>query len=176
MAATYDQAPQYVGKGTVGTWFMGDWAWPDIQKSAGNGQYGFLPIPISNKATDYGNTQIPVGVTKFMSIDGAQNSKAQQDAAKKFLSWIVYSKNGQDFLVNKASIIPPFKNIKVLPQNPLAKSIQAYVKDGKTLEFMTTLPSDHFTVLGADMQKYLAGKEDRATLATNIETYWKTVK
>jgi raffinose/stachyose/melibiose transport system substrate-binding protein len=176
MAGTYDNATQFISKGTIGTWFMGDWAWPDLQKAGATGQFGFLPLPISNNASDYGNTQIPVGVTKFMSIDGSQNSKAQQAAAEKFLSWMVYSKTGQDYMVNKESMIPPFKNITITPQNPLAKSIQDYVKAGKTLEFMTTLPSDHYSVLGADMQKYLAGKEDRKTLETNIQNYWKTVK
>ena len=36
------------------------------------------------------------------------------------------------------------------------------------------LPSDHWSYVGAYMQKYLDGQYDRAGLASDIEAYWKS--
>lgn len=177
LSATYEKGPEAIGKGEVGLWFMGNWAWPQIKSfdSAG-GQYGFLPVPISNNADDFGNTQISAAVTKRLVIDKERSTPEQQAAAKKFLEWLVYEKKGQDFLVNKANIIPAFKSVTLEMQDPLAKSIKEYMSKGKTIEAMTTLPADHWAKNGAAMQKYLAKAGDRATLAKDIESYWKTVK
>ncbi|WP_434630743.1 ABC transporter substrate-binding protein [Thermoanaerobacterium thermosaccharolyticum] len=179
MAPTYDKGPEVIGKGEVGFWFMGNWAWPQIKTfDTANGQYGFIPVPISNNPDDYGNSQIAVGPSKFIGIDKTQNNAAQQDAAKKFLNWLVYSQAGQDVLVNKANVIPAFKNIVLEPQDPLAKSIKQYMEEGNTLrlEFNTILPSDHWSKLGASMQKYLSGVTDRKGLINDIESYWKSVQ
>ncbi|WKV09597.1 ABC transporter substrate-binding protein [Thermoanaerobacterium sp. CMT5567-10] len=179
MAPTYDKGPEVIGKGEVGFWFMGNWAWPQIKTfDTANGQYGFIPVPISNNPDDYGNSQIAVGPSKFIGIDKTQNNAAQQDAAKKFLNWLVYSQAGQDVLVNKANVIPAFKNIVLEPQDPLAKSIKQYMEEGNTLklEFNTILPSDHWSKLGASMQKYLSGVIDRKVLINDIESYWKSVQ
>lgn len=176
LSPDYNVGPDALGKGKIAFWFMGNWAWPQIQTAGPkNTQYGFMPVPVSNISTDYGNSGIPVGVTKFIGVDKTQNSQAQQDAAKKFLSWLVYSKNGQDAYVNKCSIIPPFKNITLQPKDPLAKSIKQYMSSKTTLEFIQTLPSDHWSVLGASMQKYLAGKTNRVQLFDDIEKYWKNL-
>lgn len=177
LAGTYDRGAELVARGKVGMWFMGNWAWPPISEfDTSGGQYGFLPIPISNDANEYGNSQIPVGVTKFFILDAEQNSKEQIAAAKSFLNWLVYDADGQDALVNKAQIIPAFKNIKLVPRDPLAKSILKYVSESKTMQFINTLPPDHWSELGASMQKYLANAIDRRGLLKEIETYWKNVK
>lgn len=176
LAGTYDRGPELIGQGKVGIWFMGNWAWPPISEfDTSGGQYGFLPVPISNDATEYGNSQIPVGVTKFFILDAEQNSKEQIAAAKSFLNWLVYDADGQDALVNKAKIIPAFKNIKLVPGDPLARSILKYVSEGKTMQFITSLPPDHWSKLGASMQKYLANVVDRQGLLKEIGTYWKNV-
>lgn len=177
LAATYEKDQQYIGQGTVGFWFMGNWAWPQVKQFAGdNKDFGFMPVPISNNADDYGNSGIAVGVTKYIGIDKTDNNADQQAAAKKFLNWLVYNKDGQDILVKKASIITAFKNMTQAPDDPLSKSIKEHMTSKNTIEFMTVLPSDHGTKVGASMQKYLANKIDKAALANEIQEYWKTVK
>ncbi|NLW60579.1 MAG: carbohydrate ABC transporter substrate-binding protein [Firmicutes bacterium] len=177
LSGTYDRGSELLGLGEVGFWFMGNWAWPNIKDfDTADGQYGFLPVPISNNPRDYGNSQIPVGVTKYFIVDGEQSTKAQQKAAKDFLNWLVYDPKGQEYVVSHANVIPAFKNIKVEPNDPLARSLLEYVAQGDTLEFITQLPADHWAVLGASMQKYLAGVIDRKGLATEIEQYWKNLK
>ncbi|QWU15032.1 raffinose/stachyose/melibiose transport system substrate-binding protein [Paenibacillus sophorae] len=177
LAGTYERGPELLGKGEVGIWFMGNWAWPQISSfDTANKEYGFLPVPISNNAGDYGNQEISSAVSKRIVIDKEKSTPEQQDAAKKFLDWIVYEQQGQDFLVNKANIIPAFKNITLPAADPLGKSIQDYISRGKSEQSMSDLPADHWANVGASMQKYLAKQSDRAALAKEIEQYWTNVK
>jgi raffinose/stachyose/melibiose transport system substrate-binding protein len=177
LAGTYEKAPEYLGTGKAAFWFMGNWAWPQIKEfDQANGQYGFIPVPVSNNAADYGNSQIYAGPSKFIGVDSKNNDADQQAAAKKFLEWLVYSDAGQDFLVNKSSLVPAFSNIKLEITDPLGKSVKQYVEDKKAIAPMTTLPGDHWAQVGGSMQKYLDGKSDKAALASDIQNYWKNVK
>jgi raffinose/stachyose/melibiose transport system substrate-binding protein len=178
LAGVYERGPELIGKGEVGIWFMGNWAWPQISSfdTATDKQYGFLPVPISNNADDYGNQEISSAVSKRIVVDKEKASPEEQEAAKKFLDWIVYEETGQDFLVNKASIIPAFKNITLPAADPLGQSIQDYIAKGKSEQSMSLLPADHWANVGASMQKYLAKVGDRTTLAKEIQEYWKNVK
>ncbi|SEP17430.1 ABC transporter substrate-binding protein [Paenibacillus sp. OK076] len=177
LSGTYERGPEVLGKGEVGIWFQGNWAWPQIHSfDTADGKYGFLPVPVSNNPDDFGNTQISAAVSKRILIDKEKSTPAQQEAAKKFLDWIVYEAKGQDFLVNQATIIPAFSNITLEPADPLGKSIGDYIKAGKIEESMSTLPADHWSKLGASMQKYFADVIDRGGLAKEIQDYWTKVK
>lgn len=176
LAGTYDRGTELLGEGEVGFWFMGNWAWPGINDfDTVNAQYGFLPVPVSNNPADLGNTQIPVGVTKYFIVDGEQNSAAQQQAAKDFLNWLVYDPAGQERLVVDANIIPAFGNITIAPSDPLAVSILDYVQNGKTLNFITNLPPDHWAQVGASMQKYLSDFFNRSSFFKEVEAYWQSL-
>ncbi|AZK45283.1 ABC transporter substrate-binding protein [Paenibacillus lentus] len=177
LAGVYERGPEVLGKGEVGIWFQGNWAWPQIHDfDTANGEYGFLPVPISNNPDDFGNQEISSAVSKRIILDKEKSTPEQQEAAKKFLNWLVYEEKGQDFLVNQASIIPAFKNITLPAADPLGQSIQYYIAEGKSQESMSTLPADHWAKLGASMQKYLGDAGDRATLIKEIEEYWTSVK
>jgi len=177
LAPTYEQGPESLGLGEVGFWFMGNWAWPQISSfDTADGDYGFIPVPISNNADDYGNGRITVSPTKYITVDKEQNSEAQQAAALAFLDWLVYEPSGQDALVNKCSCIPAFSNITLAPEDPLAHSIISYMSEGKTLPMALSVPPDHWSVLGASMQKYLADQIDRAGLAGEIEAYFEAIE
>ncbi|MNB79541.1 maltose ABC transporter periplasmic protein [compost metagenome] len=177
LSGAYERGGEMLGKGEVGLWFQGNWAWPQIQSfDTTSGAYAFLPVPISNNPSDYGNQEISSAVSKRIVIDKEESTPEQQEAAKAFLNWIVYEQNGQDFLVNKASIIPAFKNITLPAADPLGKSIQDYIARGKSEPSMSLMPADHWSVVGASMQKYLSGAGDRAALAKEIGDYWKNLK
>ncbi|NMB01251.1 MAG: carbohydrate ABC transporter substrate-binding protein [Firmicutes bacterium] len=174
LASTYDRGTELIGEGEVGFWFMGNWAWPQIVDfDTSGGQFGFLPVPISNDPNGFGNTQIPVGVTKYFILDGEQNSPAQQQAAKDFLNWLVYDAEGQKRFVVDANIIPAFSNITIAPNDPLSASLLDYVREGKTMTFMLNLPPDHWAQVGASMQKYLSNFVNRDAFFKEVEAYWQ---
>lgn len=177
LAVTYDDCPALIGPGKVGFYFQGNWTWPQVSGFASDQQgFGFIPVPVSNNPSDKGNNGIPVGVTKYIAIDKTQNSAAQQAAARKFLEWLVYSKSGQSALVDGCNVIPAFKNITLQPKDPLAKSIRQYMTKGNTLFWVNMPAPDHWSKVGASMQKYLVDKIDRAGLYKEILDYWKATK
>lgn len=176
LSSTYEKGATALAKGDVGFWFMGCWAWPELKKN-NKTDLGFIPVPISDTESDYGNSQIPVGATKFAFIDKEQNNIEQQKAAKQFFDWLVYDDAGQKLLVEKAAIIPAFKNIALEPADPMGKAIKKYMTDKKIMKAITVeTPADHWKTLGADFQKYLVGKETRTDFYEAIEKYWKNKK
>lgn len=175
--AQYENGPVYLAKGEVGLWFMGNWAYPQIKELDPSGEYGFLPVPISDSAQDYGNAQISVGVPMNWCIDQSQNTPEQQEAAKKFLAWLVSDEKGQDYVVNQFQFIPVFKNITLEATDPLAKSIQSYLSAGNTLEWMNNYyPADGWAKMGAIMQKYVAGASGKDEVKNDLEQYWGASK
>ena len=49
-----------------------------------------------------------------------------------------------------------------------------YADKGALVPNYNYLPDDHYAILGAQFQKYLAGKSDRKGFAKDVTTYWKT--
>ena len=173
-----NKAAEAMAKGEAGFLFQGNWTWPEMKNfNADPENYGMIALPISNDAADIANTGIQAGPTKFAVVDKEQNDADQQAAAKMFLDWLVYSEKGNEAIVTNANCIMAFKNVELLPADPLGKSIAAAIKEDKTLVFTGNLcPSDHWKSVGAEWQKYLVGKSDKAALAKGIMDYWKSSK
>lgn len=178
LAPSYDKCSEILGKCEVGFWYMGNWASkPILDNSKDNKEYGFIPVPISNDNSDYGNNEITLGVTKYIVIDKANNSEEQQEAAKKFLNWMVYEKEGQDFMTNKAGVIPAFGNVKMEQTDPLVNDILKYKENKKTMELMNSyLPGDNSENVGVGLRKYLSGEINRDQLIDLIQQYWQNQK
>ncbi|KJD42695.1 MULTISPECIES: ABC transporter substrate-binding protein [Paenibacillus] len=177
LSPVYDDGPIALATGQVGLWFMGNWAYPQILELDPEGQYGFLPVPISNNAEDYGNSQISVGVPSYWVVDAEQSTTDQQKAAKEFLNWMVSSKEGQDYYVNKLNFLPVFDNFTAEPADSLSQSVLSYMKSENTLEWMNTYyPADAYPAMGTSMQKYLADKINKSDLAKEFEAYWTKKK
>ena len=79
-------------------------------------------------------------------------------------------------LVKTCNIIPPFRNNPYEPSDPLSRDIYSHVHDGTAFNASAIVPNDHWSILGAAMQKYLAGRSDRAELIASIEDYWAQQK
>ena len=86
------------------------------------------------------------------------------------------NKDGQKFIVDDCALVSPFSNNNLEVKDPLGKSVKKFADSGSLIPNYNYLPDDHYSILGADFQKYLAGQEDRASLANEITTYWKTAK
>jgi raffinose/stachyose/melibiose transport system substrate-binding protein len=153
--------------------FGGNWDWSVINAYDYSENMGMMPVP--QNTDDGSNTKLVGGGSKYFFIDSSdQTSDAQRQAAKDFLNWLVYDEEGQSFVVNDCALVPAYSNITLEVSDPLGKSVKSYADADKLIPNYNYLPDDHYSVLGADFQKYLADEEDRAALAQDVEDYWKS--
>lgn len=133
LAADYNNNAVSLAEGDIAFWFNGNWAWAEMSDFAVEGsEYGIMPVAqpdSSNGAVD----KLAGGASKYCMIDTKFNSEAQQQAAKDFLNWLVYDEKGQDFLVNKCSLVPAFSNITLEVTNPMGLSVQSYANEGNLI-------------------------------------------
>ncbi len=174
LGALYDQDPIFLVDGDAAIWANGSWAWPNIEEAGAStdDEYGFLPFVLGNDTSDFANNGIEAAATKQLMIDAQQATEEEQAAAKEFLNWLVYSENGQRMLVEDAAIIPACANNEYEVQDPLGKDIQEKMSAGNTYSSCFVAPADHWSVLGASMQKYLGGESTKEELAAEIDDYW----
>lgn len=174
LGALYDQDPIFLADGEAAIWANGCWAWPNLEEAGASkdDEYGFLPFVLGNDTTDFANNGIQASATKQVMIDGEQATEEEIAAAKEFLNWIVYSDEGQRMLVEEAALIPACTNNAYQPLDPLSKDIQQKMAADETYSSCFIAPADHWSVLGASMQKYMAGESDRTGLAAEIDAYW----
>lgn len=178
LGADYDEMAIDLADGKTAFWFNGNWAWPNLEEAGAEKEdaYGFLPYFLNNDTEDFVNSKIQASPSKQIMIDGQIATENEQAAAKEFLNWMVYSEIGQQMIVKSASIIPSFQNNPYEPKDPLSRDIYEKAHGGKTFNASAIVPNDHWAVLGAAMQKYLAGRSDREELTQSIEKYWAEQK
>lgn len=178
LGADYDEMAIDLADGKTAFWLNGNWAWPNLEEAGAETEdaYGFLPYYLNNDTEDFVNNKIQASPSKQVMIDGQLATEKEQAAAKEFLNWIVYSEIGQQMIVKSASLIPPFQNNPYEPKDPLSRDIYEKAHEGKTFNASAIVPNDHWAVLGAAMQKYLAGRSDREELTSSIEKYWAEQK
>lgn len=173
LAADYDMNASYCAEGEVAFWLNGTFAWPDFSVFASDdAEYGVMPLPVSEKSAGLG--KVSAAATKFIVVDKTYATEEQQAAALAFLDWLVYTDEGHDALVNKCGVVPAFSNITLELSNPFNVSLQGYISEGNTICVFNDLPSDHRTVLGGEMQKYIDGKITRTDLADLLDAYWQS--
>lgn len=127
---------------------------------------------MNNDAEDFANRQIQASPSKQVMLDGQYASDQEQKAAKEFLNWMVFSEIGQQMMVKTCNIIPPFQNNPYEPLDPLSRDIYERVHADGAFNASAIVPNDHWAVLGASMQKYLADRSDRKELMKDIQKYW----
>lgn len=175
LGADYDEMAIDLADGKTAFWFNGNWAWPNLEEAGAKStdEYGFLPYFLNNDEDDFVNQMIQGSPSKQIMLDGRVASEKQKAAAKEFLNWIVYSEIGQQMLVKTCSLIPPFKNNPYEPEDPLSRDIYKHVQEGTAFNASAIVPNDHWSILGAAMQKYLADRSDKEELMKSIEEYWE---
>jgi raffinose/stachyose/melibiose transport system substrate-binding protein len=172
----YDAAHVAVGNGESAILFNGNWAFDSLKALEGS-NFGFMPVPVDNNPDNELNNKIAAGPTQVFVIN-KKASKEQQDAAKKFLDWLVYDEAGQDFVVNESQIISAFKNNSNKVTNPLGIAIGNAIEQGKTVPFSTNYinASEWSTTVGPEVQKYIAKETTKADLAKYLEENFKNQK
>lgn len=178
LGADYDELAIDLADGKTAFWFNGNWAWPNLSEAGAENEdeYGFLPYFLNNDKNDFVNWQIMASPSKQVMMDAQVATEKEQEAAREFLNWIVYSEIGQQMLVKTCNVIPPFTNNPYEPADPLSRDIYEKVHEGKAFNAAAIVPNDHWSVLGAAMQKYLADRSDREELMESVQEYWDDQK
>lgn len=173
ISAEDEQVHQKMSEGEVAFQFGGCWEWNDIIDFDYTGNVGIMPVP-QNVKDDYTGCLVGGG-SKYFYIDNSENtSDEQRKAAMDFLNWLVDSEEGQTLISDTCGMISAFSNNNVTCSNDLGNAVKQYVDEGKLVPNYDFDPDDHYSRVGANMQEYLAGRIDRATLAKDIEDYWSS--
>ncbi len=173
VAAEREVSEQKLAEGEIAFMFGGNWDWSMINAYEYTENMGMMPVP--QNTDDGSNEKLVGGGSKYFFIDSSEyTSDAQRQAAKDFLNWLVSDPEGNAFLTEKCALVPAYANIDCSALDPLSQSVKKYADEGALIDNYNYLPDDHITVAGGYMQKYLAGEEDRAAFATELENYWKT--
>ena len=174
ISAEREITEQKLAEGEIAFMFGGNWDWSVINAYDYSENMGIMPVP--QDTTDDSNTKLVGGGSKYFFIDSsAKTTPEQQQAAKDFLNWLVYDVEGQSFLVEECALVPAYSNITLEVADPLGASVKAYADKGALIDNYNYLPDDHFAMLGASFQKYLAGQTDRDGFAAEIDSYWQGV-
>lgn len=173
ISAEREVTEQKLAEGEIAFLFGGNWDWSVISAYEHTENMGLMPVP---QDLDNGMNEMLVGGgSKFFFVDASENtSEKQRQQAMDFLNWLVYSDDGQSFLAEDCALVPAFSNAGKDVADPLGSSVKAYADKGALVPTYNYLPDDHYAILGAQFQKYLAGKSDRKGFAKDVETYWKT--
>jgi raffinose/stachyose/melibiose transport system substrate-binding protein len=176
----YDASIANLSGGDYAFMFQGNWTEPNLITASKGDDFGIMPLPISNNAKDYGNTQIPVGIPGYFMIDAQQSTTWQRKGAIDFLTWLYTSPAGQKRVAGPVeeggmNFIPVYKGFKIEPKTYMAKEISKFVVGNKTLDWMNSYyPAGLQEEVGkVSMQQYFTDKISSAELAKAIENAWK---
>ena len=175
ISAEREVTEQKLAEGEIAFMFGGNWDWAVLSAYDYSENMGIMPVP---QNTDDGtNTKLVGGGSKYFFIDSSENtSDEQRQAAKDFLNWLVNDEAGNAFLTEDCQLVPAFSNIPADNLDPLGASVKSYADAGNLIPNYNFLTDDHYSVLGANMQEYLAGQIDRTQFAQDIVDYWKTAQ
>ncbi len=173
ISAEREISEKKLAEGEIAFMFGGNWDWSQINQFDYTENMGMMPVP--QDLDDGMNDMLVGGGSKYFFIDNSSNtSDEQRQQAKDFLNWLIYNEDGQSFLVNDCALVPAFSNIELPISDPLGASVSKYTNAGKLIPNYNYMPDDHYAILGAMFQKYLAGISDREGFAKDVETYWHT--
>lgn len=169
LSADYDVNASYVAEGEAAFWVNGTWAWPNFEPFVVDGmEYTIMHLPVTGAVQG----KLFANATKYAVVDTQNADELQQEAARKFLNWLVFTEEGQNALINDCGMVTAFTNITLPPSNAFNVGLKVYVDAGKTTDGVLYLPSDHRSSLAANMQKYLGGEETRQEVAEAFDAYW----
>ena len=165
-------AEQALSEGQLAFMFGGNWDFALMKDFDYTGGAGMMPVP-QNLKDDYTGKMVGGG-SKYFYIDASDNTSAEeQQMAKDFLTWLTSSESGMTFTSDTCGMVSAYGSNTVTCSDDLGASIKTYSDADKLLPNYAGFPDDHYSVLGAEMQKYLADQCTREELAAAIENYWK---
>ncbi len=160
----------------------GNWAWGQIAEVPGNvvkaENIGFLPIYMGLEGEE--NQGLCVGTENYFCIN-SQASEADRKATEDFVYWLISSKTGKDYMVNKLGNVAPFTTFteEEKPADPLAKSMLDMTESGKVSIpwIFATFPSQTFKeAFGGALLEYAQGNTSWDKVVKIVQEQWKAEK
>lgn len=137
---------------------------------------GILPMPLEGVKEGV----IPVGVPMYWAINSKKSDEVKK-VTKEFLNWLYTSDEGKEMIIKDFKFIPALKGYEsesLQPTDALAKDVLKYSNEGKTMPwvFMGYPTGWGMDMLGADIQKYIAGDLTWDNLVSNAKKTWKEAR
>lgn len=160
----------------------GNWAWEQISGTEGNvveeADVKFLPIYTGVSGEE--NSGLAIGTENFWAIN-SQASAADIQATKDFISWLISSDEGKDYMVNSLGNTAPFTTFAddEKPQDPLAVSMLSSMESGKTAVpwAFTAFPSQQFKDdVGDALLQYAGDSMTWDDVVDTVITRWSEEK
>lgn len=131
---------------------QGNWIEPNLASAGASFVRAYAPHGSSMSNTD----GVFVNPPSWYVI----NKEGNTEAAKAFLNYMATNAKGHDFMVNKALMIPAFKNVTLKPDAPLSASLVEWSAQGKTYAWnQYHLPGEFRDQIMGPLYEQLAKKE-----------------
>jgi len=98
---------------------QGNWIDPSLKAMNVAFEYDYISHPFNDKQEFKG---LYLFAPSFYVINNKISPEKAQ-AAKDFLSFLVYSEEGADYMVNQAGMVPAFKNVTLQPSGGFSKAL-----------------------------------------------------
>ena len=163
---------QALSEGQIAFMFGGNWDFALMKDFDYTGGAGMMAVP--QNLEDEFSGKLLGGGSKYFYIDASENTTEEEvQMAKDFLTWLTTSESGMKFVSETTGMVSPFASNTVTCSDDLGASIKKFADADMLIPNYPGFPDDHYSVVGAEMQKYLADGCTREELAASIENYWK---
>jgi len=133
----YDAQVGAFAAGKAAFLHQGNWTDGNIQQAGATFDMAFAPHGSMKADTD----GIFVAAPAYYVIN---KESANVEAAKQFLNDMVFTAEGNKYMVEEAGMIPAFANVELNPTGKLSKSVQEWAAEGKVYSWNQYLFSGDF--------------------------------
>jgi raffinose/stachyose/melibiose transport system substrate-binding protein len=150
---------------------QGNWTDPTFKDLGITFEMGYVPHAFLDENTD----GIFVGAPSWYLVNPKSKNVAD---AKKFLIAMASTPEGQDYMVNKAGMVPAFKSCKLSPEGQLSKAVQEWSNMGKIYAWQQNEMPDGFGIntLGPIFHQMASGQIDPQGFVRLTTEAVKTIK
>ncbi|MCA0758228.1 ABC transporter substrate-binding protein [Paenibacillus sp. N4] len=170
LTTDYSTEVKRFAAGEAAILMQGNWVQFKLDQLTPHMNIGFLPISIND---DAGNDALPLGISNNWAINKDASPEKKREA-KKFLNWMITSKQGKSFMRDRFHYISAFKHIGTLRSGPLVNDLVRYADEKKTLTWnWFKFPPRVREEYGYMMQAYVGKELNREQLLRELQRIWE---
>jgi raffinose/stachyose/melibiose transport system substrate-binding protein len=171
LTTDHNQQIQLIANGDVAMIQQGVWKEKPIFTANPDINIGLVPLLINDDAK---MDRVPVGVPWYFVVN-AKSTAAEQDAGKKFLTFMANSDVGRRYAVEEFGFIPAFKGVSGEGLGGVGQDILAFAEKDKTIPWVFGMWPDGFAQQDAfnNLQAYVAGKQSWTETLQALDESWQ---